>query len=95
MQELGVNTSETNAGENLPPILAGKTIVVTGSLETFGRAEIEEVIRRYGGKASSSVSKKTDYLVVGAEPGTKLQKAEELGVKVLNEAEFKQLLEID
>ena len=69
--------------------------MVTGSLETFSRTEIEEVIRRYGGKASSSVSKKTDYVVVGAEPGSKLQKAEELGVRVLNEAEFKRLLEID
>ena len=70
---------------------AGKTVVVTGSLEKYGRVEIEELIKRLGGKPSGSVSKKTDYLVAGADAGSKLAKAKELGVKVLTEAEFEAL----
>lgn len=89
----GVNTFEA-ASSMTPQTLAGKTIVVTGTLATFGRSEIEEVIRNHGGKAGSSVSKNTDYLVVGSDPGSKLQKAQAIGVRILNEAEFKQLLEM-
>lgn len=88
----GVNTFES-VSSGVPQTLAGKTIVVTGTLASFGRAEVEEVIRSHGGKAASSVSKNTDYVVAGSEPGSKLQKAREIGVRVLNEAEFKQLLE--
>lgn len=72
--------------------LAGKTIVVTGSLSKFGREEIEEIIRKNGGKASSSVSKKTDYLVAGDKAGSKFDKAKELGVRVLTESEFEEML---
>ncbi|MFO0848146.1 MAG: BRCT domain-containing protein [Gemmataceae bacterium] len=71
--------------------LAGKTVVVTGSLEKYGRAEIEELIKSLGGKPSGSVSKKTDFLVAGADAGSKLAKAKELGVPVLTEAEFEAL----
>ena len=60
--------------------LTGKTLVVTGTLERFTRQEAEEAIRRAGGRASGSVSKKTDYLVAGAEAGSKLDKATKLGV---------------
>lgn len=89
---VGVNTYESTLSET-PQTLAGKTLVVTGTLATFGRSEVEEVIRSHGGKAASSVSKNTDYVVAGNEPGSKLQKAREIGVRILNETEFKQLLE--
>ena len=72
--------------------LTGKTLVVTGTLAGFSRQEAEEAIRRAGGRASGSVSKKTDYVVAGAEAGSKLEKAQKLGVSVIDEAEFKQLL---
>ena len=68
--------------------LSGQTIVVTGSLKTLGRTEIEELITKLGGKASGSVSKKTSFLIVGEAAGSKLAKAQELGVKVLTEEEF-------
>jgi DNA ligase (NAD+) len=76
-----------------PQTLAGLTLVVTGSLENFSRDGVSEAITERGGKASSSVSKKTDYVVVGDAPGSKAAKAEELGVQILNEAEFIALLE--
>jgi DNA ligase (NAD+) len=68
--------------------LAGQTIVVTGTLPTLQRAEIEEMIVKLGGKASGSVSKKTSLLVAGEDAGNKLAKAKELNVPVLSEAEF-------
>jgi len=73
--------------------LEGLTIVVTGSLERFSRDEAKEAILSHGGKASGSVSKKTDYVVAGENAGTKAAKAEELGVPVLDEAGFRWLLE--
>ena len=76
----------------LPQTLAGLTIVVTGSLETFSRDEISEVIAAHGGKTSSSVSGKTSYVLVGADPGSKLAKAQELGVPIIDETAFKNLL---
>jgi DNA ligase (NAD+) len=72
--------------------LTGKTLVVTGTLARFSRQEAEEAIRRAGGRASGSVSKKTDYLVAGAEAGSKLDKATKLGVPVIDEAAFERLL---
>ncbi|HUR15980.1 MAG TPA: NAD-dependent DNA ligase LigA, partial [Candidatus Limnocylindrales bacterium] len=72
--------------------LAGKTVVVTGTLDGFDRQAAEEAIRAAGGKAGGSVSKKTDFLVAGDNAGTKLAKAEELGVPVLDEAAFRHLL---
>ena len=76
----------------LPQTLAGLTFVVTGGLESFSRDGISETIAAHGGKASSSVSKKTDYVLVGSDPGSKLAKAQELGVPVIDEARFKELL---
>ncbi len=73
--------------------LAGKTLVVTGTLVRFSRQEIEELIVQHGGKAASSVSKSTDYLVAGEKAGSKLAKAEELGVPVISEEEFLALIE--
>ena len=75
-----------------PQTLAGLTIVVTGSLVDFTRDGVSEVIALHGGKASSSVSKKTDYVVVGEAAGSKADKAAELGVPILDEAGFKRLL---
>ena len=79
--------------ESTPRTLEGLTIVVTGSLEGFSRDEAKEAILTRGGKASGSVSKKTDYVVVGDNAGSKADKAEELGVTVLDEAGFRRLLE--
>lgn len=83
---------ELKAQELSPQTLAGLTFVVTGSLESFTRDGINEVILAHGGKTSSSVSKKTDYLLAGADPGSKLSKAQELGVTIIDEAKFKELL---
>ncbi len=73
-------------------VLEGKTIVVTGTLGNYGRKEIEELIKDNGGKVSSSVSKNTDFVLAGASAGSKLDKARQLGVKVLSEKEFEEML---
>jgi len=80
------------AAPQLPQTLAGLTFVVTGGLESFTRDSIAETIVAHGGKAASSVSKKTDYVLVGSDPGSKLAKATELGVPVIDESRFKQIL---
>ena len=80
------------AAPQLPQTLAGLTFVVTGGLESFTRDSIAEIIVAHGGKAASSVSKKTDYVLVGSDPGSKLAKATELGVPVIDETRFKQIL---
>jgi len=72
--------------------LAGKTVVVTGTLEGFSRQEAEEAVRAAGGKPGGSVSRKTDYVVAGENAGSKLTKAEELNVPVLDEAGFRRLV---
>jgi len=79
-------------GAQMPQTLAGLTFVVTGGLEGFTRDSIAETITAYGGKPSSSVSKKTDYVLVGSDPGSKLAKAQELGVTIIDEARFLELL---
>jgi DNA ligase (NAD+) len=75
--------------------LAGKAFVFTGSLTHRSREEAGELVQQHGGKVSGSVSKKTDYVVVGADPGSKHDKAKELGVTVLSEKEFEKLLDLD
>ena len=76
-----------------PQTLKGMTVVVTGSLEEFYRDSSKEAIVERGGKASGSVSKKTTYVVVGANPGSKADKAESLGLPILDEAAFHRLLD--
>jgi DNA ligase (NAD+) len=83
---------DLTAAIDLPQTLTGLTFVVTGGLETFTRDGIAEAITAHGGKATSAVSKKTDYLLVGSDPGSKLAKAEELGITVIDESRFKELL---
>lgn len=94
LRDLGLNMGEeieaaADAGEK---ILDGKTLVVTGTLEHFSRDSIKEFIQEHGGRASGSVSKKTDYLVVGRDAGSKLAKAESLGVTVLTEEGLMELV---
>ncbi|HOM17774.1 MAG TPA: helix-hairpin-helix domain-containing protein, partial [Thermoguttaceae bacterium] len=72
--------------------LEGKTFVVTGTLKKYSRDQIHELIQRHGGRPTSSVSKNTDYLIVGDEPGSKLAKAKQLGVPILTEEEFEKML---
>jgi DNA ligase (NAD+) len=83
---------ENQLGEAKPQTLAGLTFVVTGGLENFTRDSIAEAITAHGGKPSSSVSKKTNYVLVGSDPGSKLAKAQELGVTIIDEAKFLELL---
>ena len=68
--------------------IAGRTIVVTGTLEKHGRKEIEDLIKRLGGKVAGSVSKKTDYIIAGEAAGSKLDKGRQLNIKILSEQEF-------
>ena len=80
------------AGEGSAGPLDGKTLVVTGTLEGFSRQEAETAIRAAGGTSAGSISKKTDYLVAGENAGSKLAKAQGLGVPILDEEGFQRLL---
>ncbi len=86
-------TFETERVADLAPTLAGKKIVLTGTLAGFSREQASEEISRRGGRVTSSVSKNTDYVVAGVDPGAKYDKAVELGVPILDEAGFRALLE--
>ena len=92
LMSAGVSMNVPQANDVRDGPLTGKTIVVTGTLESFTRQEAEEAIQQAGGRSSSSVSKNTDYVVAGNEAGSKLTKAEKLGVTVLNNDQFKELL---
>lgn len=91
LKEAGVNMEEKV--EEGPRPLEGCTFVLTGALSSMTREEARQAIEERGGRVSSSVSRKTDYVVVGADPGSKLDKARELGVKIIGEEEFLTLLE--
>lgn len=91
LKQAGVNM-EILQEEESDNRFAGKTFVLTGSLEKYTRLEASNLIEKYGGKVSSSVSKKTSYLLAGEEAGSKLTKAQEIGVIILTEAEFEKLI---
>ncbi|MBU1027059.1 MAG: NAD-dependent DNA ligase LigA [Candidatus Margulisbacteria bacterium] len=90
LKKAGVNIKAAKAKGPQP--LKGKTFVFTGGLEKITRPEAEELVRQLGGHPSSSVSKQTDYVVAGSEPGSKLEKARKLGVKIISEAQFRKIL---
>lgn len=92
LKEVGVRTEreKREKPEELP--LSGKKFVFTGALESFSRDEAKELVERLGGRAVSSVSKHVDWVVVGKDPGSKYEKAKSLGVKIINEEEFKKLI---
>ena len=83
----------SQAGADADGVLRGKTLVLTGTLPNLSRSEAKALIEVAGGKVSGSVSKKTDYLVAGEAAGSKLTKAESLGVTVLSEADLTALLQ--
>jgi DNA ligase (NAD+) len=99
LRAVGVAMEEAGAAGDDPgeeaSVLSGKTIVVTGTLVRYTRTEIKELIERLGGRASDSVSKKTDYVVAGEAAGSKLAKAQQLGVTVLTEDAFAELIQAD
>jgi len=92
LKQCGVKMTEDVPAVAQDQPLAGKTIVVTGTLKRYSRHEIEELIGRLGGHAASSVSRKTDFVLAGENPGSKLEKARALGVTVLTEEEFESLI---
>ena len=91
LKEYGVNMNAYQ-DENIDSRFEGKVFVLTGALEKFTRKEAEELIEKYGGKTSGSVSKKTSYVLAGEDAGSKLTKANELGITVITEEEFSQMI---
>ena len=91
LRKAGLNMEQERVAKG-PQILAGKTFVFTGELKRYSRTEAEELVKNLGGEASSSVSKKTSYVVVGESPGSKYKKAKALGVPILPEEEFEKLI---
>ncbi len=92
LRRCGVKMTEDVPEESAPKPLAGKSIVVTGTLKNYTRQEIEELIERLGGHAASSVSRNTDFVLVGENPGSKLDKARALGVPTITEEEFEAMI---
>ena len=90
LKECGVNTEYEKVQQD--DRFSGKTFVLTGTLPTLKRNEAKELIEKFGGKASGSVSKKTDYVLAGEEAGSKLTKAQQLGIKIISEEEFKEMI---
>lgn len=91
LKSAGVNM-KNQEDEQTDERFAGKTFVLTGTLEKYTRDEASEIIEKYGGKTSGSVSKKTAYVLAGEDAGSKLTKAQELGVTIITEAEFEAML---
>ena len=83
---------ELRSEQNIDNRFEAMTFVLTGSLEKFTRDEASNIIEKFGGKVSSSVSKKTNYVLAGEEAGSKLTKARSLGVKVITESEFEEMI---
>jgi len=93
LQHAGVSVSEEVPDDVVESPLAGKTIVVTGTLQQFTRDQVKELIEKLGGRPSGSVSKKTDFLLAGDKAGSKLAKAQSLGVSVLSESDFERMVQ--
>lgn len=91
LKKAGVNMQETEENEE-DARFSGMTFVLTGTLENYTRGEAQDIIEKFGGKASSSVSKKTTYVLAGKEAGSKLEKANKLGVRVISESEFEEMI---
>lgn len=91
LEAAGVNTKEDERAAKKTP-LTDKTVVFTGELESFSRAEAEDLLRKSSGKASSNVSKETDFVVAGRNPGSKYERAKKLGLKIIDEKEFLEML---
>jgi DNA ligase (NAD+) len=91
MLELGVSPQPIQEGGSRP--LSGRTFVFTGSLDAYSRSEAQDLVESLGARASSSVSGKTDYLVRGSDPGSKLDDARDNDVEILDEDAFKELIE--
>lgn len=92
LEKSGVNMESLEDGEMVDDRFAGKTFVLTGTLEKYTRDEAKKIIENFGGKASGSVSKKTDYVLAGEEAGSKLTKAQGLGVTIISEEEFQEMI---
>jgi DNA ligase (NAD+) len=93
LKEAGIKVAEERAEPSGPSPLEGKVFVLTGALEGFSREGAKEAIMRRGGRVTSSVSRNTDYVVVGKDPGSKLEEARRLGIKTLDEKELGALLQ--
>ena len=91
LRDAGVRLKDEGGGEPTGQTLAGKRFVVTGRMERFSRSEIEDKVKELGGSVSGSVSKKTDYLIAGADAGSKLEDAQKLGVETIDEERFLEL----
>ena len=92
LKQFGVNMKSLSALEKKDDRFSGMTFVLTGTLPTLKRDEASAIIESFGGKASGSVSKKTTYVLAGDEAGSKLKKAQELGIKIINEDEFREMI---
>ena len=92
LQEAGVNMQNLQANDSSDERFAGKTFVLTGSLDKFTRDEASDIIEKFGGKVSGSVSKKTSYVLAGEDAGSKLTKAQTLGITVISEMEFEEMI---
>ena len=91
LKQAGVNTQRLKEDDE-DERFTGKTFVLTGSLENFSREEASNIIEKFGGKTSSSVSKKTSYVLAGEDAGSKLTKAQNLGVTIITEQEFADMI---
>ena len=92
LREAGLNMNQPRSASVTGAPLDGKTVVLTGTLKRLGRAQAQAMVKRAGGKATGSVSRSTDLVVVGDSPGSKAEKARKLGIRIIDEAEFLDIL---
>jgi len=92
LKDAGITVEEESADRGAQP-LEGKTFVFTGELENYTRDEVEELVETRGGRATSSISGETGFVVAGSGPGSKLDQAKKRGIRVIDESEFQKMLE--